>query len=136
MEKMLEKLCGAYGVSGAEDNACEAALGLLKQYAPDAHADKFGCVTGFIGDRNNGKPTVMLEAHIDEIGFIVTYIDDDGFIRVGNCGGTDRCYLHAPASCGFRQLKDYENRRHGDRCRFHEPRRSRKVHSCRRPHHN
>ena len=90
MEKMLEKLCGAYGVSGAEDNACDAALGLLKQYAPDAHADKFGCVTGFIGDRNNGKPTVMLEAHIDEIGFIVTYIDDDGFIRVGNCGGTDR----------------------------------------------
>ena len=47
-------------------------------------------VTGFIGDRNNGKPTVMLEAHIDEIGFIVTYIDDDGFLKVGNCGGTDR----------------------------------------------
>jgi endoglucanase len=47
-------------------------------------------VTGFIGDKDNGKPTVMLEAHIDEIGFIVTYIDDDGFLKVGRCGGTDR----------------------------------------------
>lgn len=90
MEKMLETLCAATGVSGAENGACEAALSLLKKFAPDAKADKFGCVSGFIGDKNNGKPTVMLEAHIDEIGFIVTYIDDKGFLRVGNCGGTDR----------------------------------------------
>lgn len=90
MEKMLETLCAASGVSGAENNACEAALSLLRKYAPDAKADKFGCVSGYIGDPDNGKPTVMLEAHIDEIGFIVTYIDDNGFLRVGNCGGTDR----------------------------------------------
>ncbi len=90
MEKMLETLCAASGVSGAENNACEAALSLLRKYAPDAKADKFGCVSGYIGDPDSGKPTVMLEAHIDEIGFIVTYIDDNGFLRVGNCGGTDR----------------------------------------------
>ena len=90
MDEILEKLCAANGVSGAEDGACEAARALLAQYAPDAAADRFGCVTGFIGDRDNGKPTVMLEAHIDEIGFIVTYIDEDGFLKVGNCGGTDR----------------------------------------------
>ena len=90
MKELLEKLCGAAGVSGAEGNAAETAAKLLAEYAPDAATDKFGCVSGFIGDRNNGKPTVMLEAHIDEIGFIVTYIDDDGFLKVGNCGGTDR----------------------------------------------
>lgn len=90
MEEMLKKLCGAAGVSGDESGACEAARELLGKYAPDAAVDSFGCVTGFIGDRNNGKKTVMLEAHIDEIGFIVTYIDDKGFLRVGNCGGTDR----------------------------------------------
>ena len=67
MDEILEKLCAANGVSGAEDGACEAARALLAQYAPDAAADRFGCVTGFIGDRDNGKPTVMLEAHIDEI---------------------------------------------------------------------
>lgn len=86
----LEKLCSAAGVSGAEHEACEAAAALLRSYTDDVSVDKFGCVTGFIGDRDNGKPTLLLEAHIDEIGFIVTYIDDEGFLRVGQCGGTDR----------------------------------------------
>lgn len=86
----LRKLCEAHGVSGAEDNACAAAAELLREYAPDAQIDSFGNVTAFIGDRNNGKKTLLLEAHIDEIGFIVTYIDDKGFIKVGECGGTDR----------------------------------------------
>ncbi len=90
MEKMLERLCAAAGVSGAEDCAAETARELLSQYAQDAAVDKYGCVSGFIGERGNGRPTVMLEAHIDEIGFIVTYIGEDGFLRVGNCGGTDR----------------------------------------------
>ena len=88
--EVLKKLCEATGVSGSEENACSVALQLLKEYAPDAKADKFGNVTAFIGDRNNGKKTLLLEAHIDEIGFIVTYIDDKGFIKVGECGGTDR----------------------------------------------
>ena len=90
MLEMLEKLCAAAGVSGAETAAAETARELLSRYASDASVDKFGCVHGFIGSRDNGKPTVMLEAHIDEIGFIVTYIDEDGFLRVGQCGGTDR----------------------------------------------
>ncbi len=86
----LEKLCGACGVSGCEENACAAAAFLLREYAPNAAVDKFGNVTAFIGDKNNGKKTLLLEAHIDEIGFIVTYIDDKGFIKAAECGGTDR----------------------------------------------
>ena len=88
--EILAKLCRATGVSGAEGNACETAAELLRSYTDEVTIDKFGCVTGFIGERGNGKPTLMLEAHIDEIGFIVTYIDDEGFLRVGQCGGTDR----------------------------------------------
>ena len=90
IQEILEQLCAADGVSGAEDNACRAAVSLLSEYTDSAKADKFGCVTGFIGDRDNGKPTLMLEAHIDEIGFIVTYIDEKGFLKVGGVGGTDR----------------------------------------------
>ncbi len=86
----LKRLCEADGVSGAENNACCAAAELLRKYAPNAKTDSFGNVTAFIGDKNNGKKTLLLEAHIDEIGFIVTYIDDKGFIKVGECGGTDR----------------------------------------------
>ncbi len=90
IEKMLEKLCGSTGVSGAESEAAKTASELLSAYTNDVQTDNFGCVSGFIGDRNNGKPVVMLEAHIDEIGFIVTYIDESGFLKVGSCGGTDR----------------------------------------------
>ena len=75
----LAGIGSAFGVTIAGN----AGLGALKK------ADKFGNVTAFIGDRNNGKKTLMLEAHIDEIGFIVSYIDDKGFIKVGECGGTD-----------------------------------------------
>lgn len=90
IKEVLKELCSAAGVSGAEDNACVVALEYLRKFAANAKADKFGNVTAFIGDRNNGKKTLMLEAHIDEIGFIVSYIDDKGFIKVGECGGTDR----------------------------------------------
>lgn len=90
MEELLKKLCAPAGVSGNEQSAAETARELLAGYAADAYIDKAGNVIGHIGDKDSEKPTVMLEAHIDEIGFIVTYIDDKGFLRVGNCGGTDR----------------------------------------------
>lgn len=37
----------------------------------------------------NGSPTIMLDGHIDEIGVIVQYIDDDGFLYIGGIGGWD-----------------------------------------------
>ena len=88
--EVLKELCSAVGVSGAEESACAVAEKYLRKFAENASTDKFGNVTAFIGDKNNGKKTLMLEAHIDEIGFIVSYIDDKGFIKVGECGGTDR----------------------------------------------
>ncbi len=90
MSDVLDKLCGAIGVSGDEKSVSKIAARLLEKYTDDVKTDSFGNVTGFIGDRSNGKPVLLLEAHIDEIGFIVTYIDDNGFVKVGKCGGTDR----------------------------------------------
>ncbi len=90
INEMLRRLCSAAGVSGAERGACEAAAELLRRYTDDVSTDSFGCVTGYVGSRDSGRPVLLLEAHIDEIGFIVTYIGDDGFLRVGQCGSTDR----------------------------------------------
>ena len=53
MLEMLEKLCAAAGVSGAETAAAETARELLSRYASGASVDKFGCVHGFIGSRDN-----------------------------------------------------------------------------------
>lgn len=95
--KILEQLCSAAGVSGGEFPASAAALGLLGKYADRAEIDPFGNVIGYIGcdGDNDSKPLLLLDAHIDRIGLVVTYIGEDGFLKVGNCGGIDRRTLLA-----------------------------------------
>lgn len=93
--KVLEKLCSVPAVSGSEKKASKAVSELLREYTDDVETDSFGNVCAFIGDKSNGKKTLLLDAHIDEIGLVVTYIDDDGFIKVGKCGGIDTRLLPA-----------------------------------------
>lgn len=91
----LKRLTNACGVSGNESAASAAALELLKEYIPEAKTDCFGNVTGIL---KSGKPNaklLMLDAHIDEIGMVVTYITDGGFIKAGACGGLDMRVLAA-----------------------------------------
>lgn len=90
IQETLFSLTQAVGVSGDEFGASETACNILKKYAPDAYVDDFGNVIGNIGKRCEGKPHVLIDAHIDQIGFIVTYITETGFLKVSGCGGLDR----------------------------------------------
>lgn len=87
----LSEACGA---AGNEENAALAALEMLKEYCPDAEI-RNGNVVGTLSSFKEGLPSLLIDAHIDQIGFIVTYITDDGFIKVGNLGGIDRRLLPA-----------------------------------------
>lgn len=87
----LSEACGA---SGSETVAAELALGMLRNYCPEAELCN-GNVIGKFGIHKDGLPNLVLDAHIDQIGMIVTYITDDGFIKVGNLGGIDRRLLPA-----------------------------------------
>lgn len=89
--KTLKALCNEIGVSGEENDAAELALSYLKKYDENAYI-KNGNVIGSVG---SGKTHVLLDAHIDQIGLIVTFITDDGFIKVAGCGGVDRRLLAA-----------------------------------------
>ena len=82
------------GTSGSESKAAQLALGMLREYCPDAEIIN-GNVTGKFSVHREGLPSLLLDAHIDQIGFAVTYITDDGFIKVGNIGGIDRRLLPA-----------------------------------------
>lgn len=93
--EIVSLLTAEDGVSGAEDNAALAAVKLLEAYG-EAEYDS---VTGNVFFRREGfdesLPTVLLDAHIDEIGFVVTDITRDGFVKVAQCGGVDRRVLLA-----------------------------------------
>ncbi len=87
----LEALCSAKGVSGAENEAAKVASEMLGRFMP-VTSDVLGSVRG----RKEGKgPFVLLDAHLDQIGLIVTAIDEVGFIKFSKCGGADRRVLAA-----------------------------------------
>ena len=91
LSTMLEALCSAKGVSGAENEAAVAVSEMLGRFMP-VKSDALGSVTG----RKEGKgPHILLDAHLDQIGLIVTAIDDSGFLKFAKCGGADRRVLAA-----------------------------------------
>lgn len=85
MKDLLFHLCSAAGVSGAERTAAQAAAGLLEKFAR-VHVDPSGNV---IGEIEGTGPRLLLDAHIDQIGMVVTGVDAEGFLRVDKCGGID-----------------------------------------------
>lgn len=88
---LMKELCLAPGVSGDEHPASLAAAELLKKYTDNVKIDFFGNVTAFVGEEK--KPLILLDAHIDRIGMVVTHIDDDGFVKVGGIGLDRRTLL-------------------------------------------
>lgn len=94
IENILSQLISENGVSGNEFSASHKAAELLEDYL-DVNVDAFGNVYGVSKDFSKNKKTLLLDAHIDEIGMIVTYITDDGFLKVSACGGLDTRLLLA-----------------------------------------
>ena len=92
--KTLFELSSAYGVSGEEGTAADTALKMLRGYTDDCFI-KNGNVIGNFGERKEGVPHVLLDAHIDQVGLVVTYINDSGFLSISNVGGIDRRLLPA-----------------------------------------
>lgn len=93
IKEILSVLSMTDGVSGSESNAAETVLGLLRNYTEDCFIEN-GNVYGFFGDKNT-ENSIMIDAHIDQIGLIVTDITENGFIRFSNVGGVDRRLLPA-----------------------------------------
>ena len=85
----LIKLCDIDGISGYEKNASTIAKSLLEPLVDECYIDKFGSVIGKKQCQNPNAKTIMLDAHIDQIGFVVSDITKDGFIKFHQVGGVD-----------------------------------------------
>lgn len=90
---LLKRLCETPGISGREGRIAALARDELRAVSDEVTVDPLGNVTGI--HRGSGGPKVMLAAHTDEIGFLVSHIDDQGFLRVQAVGGFDMTVLPA-----------------------------------------
>ena len=85
---LLAKICKAPGAPGFEIEIRKLVLKELKGLADDVRIDNMGNVVALKKGKDSSKKA-MAAAHMDEIGFIVTHIDDNGFIRFNPLGGFD-----------------------------------------------
>lgn len=86
MKDLLRKLSEACGISGFEDDIRQILKEELSDSVDEMETDLMGnLITTHKGKED--KPSVMLASHMDEIGLMVSYIDDDGFLRFVKIGG-------------------------------------------------
>lgn len=87
IKELIFELCSVFGVSGSEEPAIAVAKKYLDNIA-ETTTDNNGNLYAVFGNKNAEK-TILLDAHIDRIGFMVTDIDENGFVKVDKCGGID-----------------------------------------------
>ena len=81
---LLRRLSEAYGPPGYEEEVRELLRGELEDHADEVEVDRLGNI--FFHHRGGG-PLVMLAAHMDEVGILITHIEEEGFLRFHPLGG-------------------------------------------------
>ena len=84
---LLSKICTTPGAPGFEQKVRELVIEQVTPLVDEVQVDNMGNVYAI--KRGTGDKKVMIGAHMDEIGFIVTHIDDNGFLRFHTLGGFD-----------------------------------------------
>ncbi|HEX9109207.1 MAG TPA: M42 family metallopeptidase [Longimicrobiales bacterium] len=85
----LKRLLNTPGPSGFEAAAARVWRDEAASFADQVEADVSGNSWAVLGDGGAGAPRVMLAGHIDEIGVMLTHIDDEGFLYLEGIGGWD-----------------------------------------------
>ncbi len=97
--ELLKKIIDAFGPSGREDDVREVIREEIAPFVDEITVDNMGNL--ICRKKGNGKK-LMMAAHMDEIGVIVTHIDKDGFVRFAPVGGVN------PFNCVNRAVR-FEN---------------------------
>lgn len=87
MKEILRQLCAERGVSGDEQEMFDTIRSLLGDCA-DITTDNSGNLIAAMGEPN-ARTHIMLDAHLDRIGLVVTYINEEGFLKAAPVGGID-----------------------------------------------
>ncbi len=90
LDSLLNKLCTATGL-GYAGNVADIVSNEIKPFTNKVEVSADGSVYGFVSGTDSLN--VMLACHLDEIGFIVNYIEESGFLRFSSVGGCDERIL-------------------------------------------
>lgn len=84
--ELLKELSNVFGPSGNEEDVAAILNRELEECADEIRVDKLGNMF-FNHEGKEGYPKIMLSAHMDEVGFIITFVEEDGFLRFDTLGG-------------------------------------------------
>ncbi|MEG1886912.1 MAG: M42 family peptidase [Oscillospiraceae bacterium] len=88
MIELLKELCAIDGVSGREEDVRKFIMEKIKSHA-EVKLDGMGNIIAFKKGKMSPKNKIVFDAHMDEVGLIVTSITDDGYLRFTAVGGID-----------------------------------------------
>lgn len=89
MLELLKELCEKSGISGFEEGIRATIIDKVRPFASDIKVDAIGnLIVHKKGVKASGK-TLLITAHMDEVGFIVKKIDDEGYLKFAAVGGID-----------------------------------------------
>lgn len=88
MLEMIKELCALPGISGRENAVRDYIIEKIKDYA-EYSVDPLGNIIAFKKGKNPAKNKVMLDAHMDEVGFIINAITSEGYLKFTKVGGVD-----------------------------------------------
>jgi putative aminopeptidase FrvX len=92
VKALIQKLTETYGPSGHEEPIREVIRAEVELLADEIHVDVLGNLIAVKKGQGGGKK-IMLSAHMDEIGVIISYVDEKGFLRIQPIGGLDLATL-------------------------------------------
>lgn len=95
LTQILQELCLAPAPSCYEKNAAKVFSKYIKEYTDTITLDRMGNAIATIKGTDSESPAVMMYAHLDQLGFIVRKIEEDGFIQVDRLGGIPEKVLPA-----------------------------------------
>ncbi|MEG1441877.1 MAG: M42 family peptidase, partial [Oscillospiraceae bacterium] len=93
IKQMLKDLTETRGLSGFENNIALKLKNILKKYCTKVDIDKYKSIIGYIPCGKKNAKKIMLEAHLDQIGLMVSEIDNKGRVGFINLGGVDERIL-------------------------------------------
>ncbi len=94
IEEIIGELCAMAGPAGFEQAVAARVLSMMAPYMDEVHIDVMGNVTGMRRCGKENAKKLLFDAHIDEIGFIITG-HEEGFLRFSTLGGVDPRMLPA-----------------------------------------